>query len=52
MQAGLIQLMNYHSLIVGQVVTLRDKAEQMPTDFDNYDRHIDSWGIVGIPEIK
>lgn len=51
-QAGLIPLMNYHSLIVGQVVTLRDKAEQMPTDFDNYDRHIDSWGIVGIPEIK
>ena len=51
-QAELVRLMNYHSLIMGQVITLRDKAEQMPTDFDNYDRHIDSWGIVGIPEIE
>lgn len=51
-QAELVQLMNYHSLIMGQIITLRDKAEQMPNNFDDYDRHIDSWGIVGIPEIE
>lgn len=34
--------------VIGQVYTLRDKAEQMPTDYDKYDYHIATWGIVGL----
>ncbi len=49
--AALIDIMNWHSVVMGQVITLHDKAQQMPTEFDEYDRHIDSWGIDGIPEI-
>ena len=49
--AELISIMKNHSIVFGQVVTLHDKSMQMPTDFDTYDRHIDSWGIDGIPEI-
>ena len=33
---------------MGQIYTLRDKAEQMPRDFDTYDAHINRWGIVGL----
>ena len=33
--------------IMGQVITLKGKAEQI-TDFDKFDRHIDKWGIVGL----
>lgn len=36
------------TIVVGQVITLRDKAIQMPTDYDAYDRHITSWGINGV----
>lgn len=46
--AFLMRLMRIISIIIGQVYTLRDKAVQMPTDFDSYDRHISSWGIDGI----
>lgn len=46
--AMLQELMRDMNKVVAQVVVLDDKAKQMPTDFDNYDRHIDSWGIVGI----
>jgi hypothetical protein len=49
--ADLIPLMEYHSVVMGQVITLDDKANQMPTEYDEYDRHIDSWGIDGIPEL-
>jgi hypothetical protein len=34
--------------VMGQIYTLRDKAEQLPRDFDTYDAHIDRWGIVGV----
>lgn len=36
------------TIMMGQVITLRDKAVQMPTDYDSYDRHISSWGIDGV----
>lgn len=49
--ADLIQIIQWHNEIIGQVITLRDKAIQMPEDYDDYDRHIDSWSIIGIPEI-
>ena len=47
----LIIIMNYHTDVISQVVTLHDKSQQMPTDFDNYDRHILSWKIDGLPEL-
>ena len=46
--AMLQNLMQDMNKVVAQVIVLDDKAKQMPTDFDNYDRHIDSWGIVGL----
>lgn len=34
--------------IISQTIQLRDKAEQMPTDYDKFDFHIKDWGIVGV----
>ena len=34
--------------IISQIITLRDKAEKMPTDYDTYDFRIKDWGIVGV----
>lgn len=46
--AMLQNLMQDMNKVIAQVIVLDDKAKQMPTDFDNYDRHIDSWGIIGL----
>ena len=46
--AMLQNLMQDMNKVIAQVIVLDDKAKQMPTDFDNYDQHIDSWGIVGL----
>lgn len=46
--AMLLGLVEKLTTIMGQVLTLRDKAEQMPTGYDAYDAHIDDWGIVGV----
>lgn len=46
--AFLMRMTRILTIIVGQVYTLRDKAAQMPTDFDSYDAHIDDWGIDGV----
>lgn len=46
--AFLMKFTRIVSIVVGQVYTLRDKAIQMPTDFDSYDAHIDDWGIDGV----
>ena len=46
--AFLMKFTRIISIIIGQVYTLRDKAEQMPTDYDSYDAHIDDWGIDGV----
>ena len=41
-------LMEKMTKLIGQVITLRDKAEQMPEGYDTYDFHIKDWGIVGV----
>lgn len=46
--AMLQRLTRLMTVVIGQVITLRDKAEQMPTGFDCYDRHISSWKIDGV----
>lgn len=37
--------------VIGQVITLMNKAHQMPTDFDTFDFRISAWGIDGLPEL-
>jgi hypothetical protein len=49
--AGLMEFMRMYSKTIGQVITLKNKAEQMPNDFDTFDFRIKDWGIVGIPEL-
>lgn len=44
----LIDFMNKITIIVSQMYTLKDKAEQMPTDWDTFDNHISQWGINGL----
>ena len=44
----LVEFTNVYNKIMGQVITLQNKAEQMPTEYEKFDRHIDKWGIVGI----
>ena len=46
--AMLIDFMNKMTIIVSQMYTLKDKAEQMPTDWDTFDNHISQWGINGL----
>ena len=46
--AMLIDFMNKLTIIISQMYTLRDKAEQMPTGWDIFDNHISSWGINGL----
>lgn len=46
--AFLMKYTRIYSIIIGQVYTLRDKAAQMPTDYDTYDAHIEEWGINGV----
>lgn len=46
--AMLIDLMNKLTIVIAQVFTLYDKAEQMPTGFDIFDNHISEWGITGL----
>lgn len=46
--AMLVNFMNQLTIVVSQVYTLKDKAEQMPTDYDKFDNHISEWGIIGI----
>ena len=46
--AMLIDFMNKITIVVSQMYTLKDKAEQMPRDFDRFDNHISEWGIKGL----
>lgn len=46
--AMLLGLTEKMTKIMGQVITLSDKAKQMPTEYDAYDAHIQYWGIVGV----
>ena len=34
------------------IVTLSDKANQMPEMYDAFDRHITSWGIDGFAPLS
>lgn len=43
--ADLLKFITTYNKVMGQIYTLRDKAVQMPTGFDTFDRHITSWGI-------
>lgn len=45
---GLHEIMRQYNIVMGQVYTLKDKAEQLSNDYDEYDRHIKSWGIDGV----
>ena len=45
--SDLVDFTSKFNKIMGQVITLKGKAEQI-TDFDKFDRHIDKWGIVGL----
>lgn len=46
--ADLVDLMQKFSILFGQIVTLRDKADQLVDKYDEFDRHISSWGIDGL----
>lgn len=46
--AMLVDFMNKLTIVISQVTTLKDKSEQMPTDFDRFDAHISEWGIDGL----
>lgn len=46
--ALLTNFMNKITVIVSQMYTLKDKAEQMPTGWDVFDNHISQWGINGV----
>lgn len=42
------EFMRTYTIMLGQIITLRDKSEQLAREFDTYDRHITSWDIKGI----
>ena len=46
--SDLVKVFQKFNIVMGQVITLRDKAAQMPTDFDNFDSHSSEWGIKGV----
>ena len=50
--AMLQRLMQDMNKVISQIILLDDKAKQMPTAYDEYDRHIDSWGIVGLEDYQ
>lgn len=46
--AMLIHLTEMITKVISQIITLRDKAEQMPTDYNTYDHDIEKWDINGL----
>ena len=46
--SDMYRLFRKYNIIMGQVITLNDKAQQMPTDFDKFDFNISKWGIKGV----
>lgn len=46
--AMLMRLTRMFTVVMGQVITLSDKAKELPTAYDQYDAHIERWGINGI----
>ena len=47
--AELMELVRSYNKIIGQILTLNNKAHQIDS-FDTFDAHIDDWGIVGLGE--
>jgi len=47
----LIDFIRKFNVVMGQIITLRDKSVQLPNDYTTFDKQISSWNIVGIPEI-
>ena len=41
-------LIDNMTILIGQVITLRDKAVAEPREYNRFDRYISSWGIDGI----
>ncbi len=46
--SDMYRIFRKYNVIMGQVNTLYDKAQQMPTDFDKFDFNISAWGIKGV----
>ena len=44
----LVDFMNKITVVISQTYTLKDKAEQLSTEFDVFDNHISDWGINGL----
>lgn len=47
----LIDFMNKFNKVIGQIYTLRDKGLELTDNFDQFDDHINVYGIVGLPEL-
>lgn len=45
---GLISLVGDFNKVIGQVITLNNKAHQLVNNPDMFDFHINSWGISGV----
>lgn len=45
--AGLMSFMRTFNKVIGQIITLKNKADQ-GLDFDTFDFRIKDWGIVGL----
>lgn len=45
---GLISLTQNFNKVIGQVITLNNKAHQLVDDFVTFDAYIEDWGIVGL----
>lgn len=46
--SDMYRLFRKYNIIMGQINTLNDKAQQTPTDFDKFDFNISKWGIKGV----
>lgn len=47
-QADLVAFMQMFNRIIAQIITLHDKAEQMPNDYARFDQYFKNFGIVGL----
>lgn len=49
--SDLLDFLTLYNKIYGNVVTLRDKAQQLPKDYVRYDRYITSWHVDNTTEL-
>ena len=50
--AMLQDLLEDMNRVVAQMMLLDDEREQRPREYDKYDRHIGSWGMVGLEDYQ